>query len=87
MLRTRIEKGYRVTIPEPLRPTLHEGEELLVSMDESGRIVLIPSERALQILERTAGMWQGRTDIPADGIHYVQEQRSARRLRDLGILP
>jgi bifunctional DNA-binding transcriptional regulator/antitoxin component of YhaV-PrlF toxin-antitoxin module len=80
MLRTKIDKGFRVTIPESLRPALHVGEELLISMDQSGRILLVPESKVVEILERTAGMWAGRQDIPADGIHYVNQIRSGRRL-------
>jgi hypothetical protein len=87
MLQTRIEKDYRVTIPESLRSSLQVGDELLVSADQAGRIVLTPIARLLEILERTAGMWEGRNDVPADGVEYVNRLRQGRRLQSLGVIP
>ncbi len=85
MLQTKIGKDYRVTIPEPLRASLQVGDELLVSADQAGRIILTPKSRLLEILERTAGIWQDRSDIPDDGVEYVNRLRQGRRLRDLGV--
>lgn len=85
MLRTRVEKNLRITLPESLRSDLHEGEELLVSVDQSGRIVLVPESRVVEILNQTAGMWRGRHDLPAKGVAYVDQLRQGRRLRDLGV--
>jgi bifunctional DNA-binding transcriptional regulator/antitoxin component of YhaV-PrlF toxin-antitoxin module len=79
------EKGYRVVIPEAVRAAFPEGEELLVIVRPSGAIELIPQSRAVKILHDTAGLWQGRADIPADGVSYVDELRPGRRLRDLGV--
>jgi hypothetical protein len=87
MLRTKIEKDFRVKIPESLRPSLQVGEELLISIDQSGRILMIPESRVLEILDQTSGMWSGRQDIPSDGVSYVNQVRPGRRLRDLGVLP
>ena len=85
MLRTRVGKNLRITLPDSLRPNLKEGEELLVSVDQAGRIVLIPESRVVEILNQTAGMWQGRPDLPAKGVTYVDQLRQGRRLRDLGV--
>ena len=82
MNRTRIEKDYRVRIPETLQPVLHVGDELLVEVDQAGRILLIPEKRILEILAKTAGMWRGRKDIPTDGAAYVQQVRQGHRLAE-----
>jgi bifunctional DNA-binding transcriptional regulator/antitoxin component of YhaV-PrlF toxin-antitoxin module len=87
MLKTKIESGFRITIPEPLRPPLEVGDELLITIDQAGRIIITPKARIRSILQRTAGMWQGRRDIPADGVEYVNHLRQARRLRELGVVP
>ena len=87
MLRTKVEPDFRITIPEPLRPPLQVGDELLVTTDQAGRIIITPEVHIRSILQRTAGMWRGRQDIPSDGVEYVNTLRQARRLRELGVLP
>ncbi len=87
MLRTKIDSDFRITIPEPLRPPLQVGDELLVTTDQAGRIIITPETRVRSILRRTAGMWRGRQDIPSDGVEYVNNLRQARRLRALGVVP
>lgn len=82
MVVTHIERGYRVAIPEPFRQALQVGDELVVEMDESGRMVLIPTRRILDILDRTAGLWQDHDDLPADGVVYVDSLRQGRRLAE-----
>jgi bifunctional DNA-binding transcriptional regulator/antitoxin component of YhaV-PrlF toxin-antitoxin module len=87
MLRAKIEPDFRITIPESLREPLRVGDELLVTTDQTGRIILTPKAHIRAILQRTAGMWSGRQDLPADGVEYVNEMRQGRRLHDLGIRP
>lgn len=88
MLRTKIESKYRVTIPKSLRPDLKVGDELIISTDKEGRIILTPqAPHIISILQKTAGMWRGRQDVPADGVDYVNSLRQGRRLQDLGIQP
>lgn len=82
MLVTYIEQGYRIAVPEPLRQALHIGDELVVEMDEAGRMVLIPTRHILDILERTAGLWLSHGDAPADGVAYVNNLRQGRRLAE-----
>lgn|GEM_PF-1546341 len=75
MLLTRVESDFRITIPESLRLPLHVGDELLITTDHTGRIILIPKARIRAILQQTAGMWRGRQDLPADGVEYVNNLR------------
>jgi bifunctional DNA-binding transcriptional regulator/antitoxin component of YhaV-PrlF toxin-antitoxin module len=85
MFYTKVENDFRITIPEELRRSLEVGQELLVTIDKNGRLILIPESQIEAILQRTAGMWQGRKDIPADGVEYVNQLRQGDRLSDLGI--
>jgi hypothetical protein len=82
---TQIEPGFRITLPENIRALWHVGDEILVIVNSLGSITLIPKARALEILEQTAGLWAGRTDLPEDGIEYVNTLRPGRRLHDLGL--
>jgi bifunctional DNA-binding transcriptional regulator/antitoxin component of YhaV-PrlF toxin-antitoxin module len=85
MVYTKVEDDFRIVIPEEMRRTLEVGQELLVTMDKNGRLILIPESQIDAILQRTFGIWQGREDIPADGVEYVNQLRQGRRLSDLGI--
>jgi len=87
MLRTKVEPDFRITIPEALRSPLKVGDELLITTDQAGRIIITPEARVRAILQRTAGMWRGRQDVPADGVEYVNNLRQGRRLHDLGVVP
>ncbi len=78
MLRVKVERNFRITIPETLRAPLHVGDELLITTDLAGRIIITPEARIMAILEQTAGMWADRTDIPADGVEYVDQIRRGR---------
>lgn len=82
MVVTHIERGFRVAIPEPFRQALQVGDELAIEMDETGRMVLIPTRRILDILDRTAGLWQGHDDRATDGVVYVERIRQGRRLAE-----
>jgi bifunctional DNA-binding transcriptional regulator/antitoxin component of YhaV-PrlF toxin-antitoxin module len=86
MLRAKIEPDFRITIPESLRPPLKVGDELLITTDQAGRIIITPEARIRAILRRTAGLWRGRQDIPSDGVEYVNNLRQGRRLHDLGVV-
>ena len=87
MLRTRVEKDFRITLPEELHALLQIVEEFLVTTDNAGQITLISAKRAEEILATTAGMWKNRKDVPSEGTRYVHQLRPAHRLRDLGIAP
>ena len=86
MLRTIVEKDFRVRLPDEILNSLQIGEELFVALDKAGRILLIPQSRVEEILTQTAGLWQGRSDIPADGVEYVNQLRAGRRLKELGVI-
>ena len=85
MNRVLIESGFRVTMPKEARSGLKVGDEIIVSVDRAGRIILLSEEHVRKALQRTAGLWRGRTDIPDDGVKYVNRLRQGRRLRRLGV--
>jgi hypothetical protein len=61
-------------MPKGLRRGLKVGDEMVVTVDRAGRIVLLSERRIRAALKRTAGLWQGRTDIPDDGVKYVHRK-------------
>ena len=52
---------------------------MAVAMDAQGRLVVTPLEKIRAQLMETFGMWADRTDIPSDGVEYVNEIRKGRR--------
>ncbi len=79
MKRIQIEKGFRLTLPEEFRGELKVGDELFIIVDRAGRIILLSETRIRETLQRTAGIWQARTDVPKDGVAYVNRLRRGRR--------
>lgn len=84
MLTITIEDGFRMTLPEELRSTLCVGDELLASQDDDGRIILAAKAEMVQALDEAFGIWADRTDIPKDGVEYVNQIRSGRRFDEVG---
>ncbi|MBI3742171.1 MAG: hypothetical protein HY257_10520 [Chloroflexi bacterium] len=87
MDRLLIENGYRLTVPKRLRRGLKVGDEMIVTVDRAGRIILLSERRIRAVLQRTSGIWQNRKDIPSDGVKYVNRLRRGRRLRRLRVNP
>jgi bifunctional DNA-binding transcriptional regulator/antitoxin component of YhaV-PrlF toxin-antitoxin module len=85
MNRIQIEEGYRLTVPKKLRGNLKVGDEIVITVDRAGRLVLLSEQRVRNILQQTAGLWQDRADIPKDGVAYVNKLRRGRRLSRLGV--
>lgn len=85
MIPVLVEEGFRLTVPKQLRSKLRVGDQMLVDVDRSGRIVLVSEARVRATLARTAGLWQGRTDLPRDGVKYVNRVRRGQRLQHLGV--
>jgi AbrB family looped-hinge helix DNA binding protein len=85
MITSTVDEQFRIMIPKEARQSVKVGEEYIVLPDKNGRLILIPVSQVDKILARTAGLWQGRDDIPTDGVEYVNQIRSGNRLADLGI--
>lgn len=85
MIVTKITSEFTVSIPDEYRDHFAPGQQVTVTADAQGRLVVTPIEQILAILEETFGMWSDRTDIPNDGVSYVDEIRRGHRLNELGI--
>jgi len=85
MLTARVNSDYTVKIPNKLRAGLRAGQQVAISRDGQGRLIITPIEQVRAVLQETFGMWADRTDIPADGVEYVDQIRRGSRLDDLGL--
>lgn len=85
MSNATISSHYTVKIPAHLRSKLRVGQQVTISLDEQGRLILTPIEQARAILDETFGMWADRTDIPKSGIEYMDKVRRGHRLKDQGL--
>jgi bifunctional DNA-binding transcriptional regulator/antitoxin component of YhaV-PrlF toxin-antitoxin module len=85
MVTVHIGTDYTVTIPSKFRSRLRAGQEVAVSIDDKGRLVITPIEQVRAALQDTFGMWADRTDIPTNGVKYMNKIRRGRRLDNLGI--
>ena len=81
----KVDKQFRITIPKEIHASVEIGQEYIITEDEDGRLILTPAAHVQTILARTAGLWQGRDDLPDTGIEYVDQMRSGNRLNALGI--
>ncbi|MBE2239105.1 MAG: AbrB/MazE/SpoVT family DNA-binding domain-containing protein [Caldilineaceae bacterium] len=55
MVKTTIEPGYRVVLPESIRAQFHVGDEIIVEQASDGRIIIAPAERANAATVPTVG--------------------------------
>ena len=83
MTTVQIEENYRVPLPEFLRGTLQVGDQVAVTQDAEGRIVIMSASQIFDILQETFGMWADRSDMPKDGIAYVNQIRQGDRLDEV----
>ncbi len=81
MIHVLVEEGFRLTVPKELQGKLRVGDKMLVDVDRDGRIVLLSEDRVRATLARTAGLWRGRKDLPANGVKYVNRLRRGQRLQ------
>jgi hypothetical protein len=80
MIVARITKEYMLKIPDEFRPLIEAGQEVAISADAQGRLVVTPIEQIRARLLETFGMWAGRDDAPIDGVDYVDDIRRGHRL-------
>lgn len=85
MVTVHVSSDYTVKIPSKFRSRLHAGQEVAVSEDAQGRLIITPIELVHAALTETFGMWADRKDIPANGVDYVDQIRRGRRLDDMGL--
>lgn len=84
MVLIRVSPDYTLNIPVRFRKTLAVGQEVAISIDAQGRLVITPIEQIREILMETFGMWADRADFPRDGIEYMDEIRRGHRLNEIG---
>jgi hypothetical protein len=85
MVTVRISPQYTVKIPDKLRPSVHAGQEMAISVDRHGRIILTPLQQVRDALKETFGIWADRVDLPKSSVEYVNKIRRGRRLDDMGL--
>ncbi len=82
MVVTRIDSDYTVHIPDALREEFQVGQEVAVSIDAQGRLIITPIEQIRARLQETFGMWSETPEAPRDGIEYMDSMRQGQRLSD-----
>jgi len=80
MIVIRVSPEYTLNIPDRYRQMLHAGQEVAVSVDAEGRLVITPIEKIRATLMESFGMWKDRTDLPRDGVEYMDHMRRGERL-------
>ena len=85
MVTVTVSSHYTVRIPEHFRSKLRVGQQVAISVDAQGRLILTPIEQTREILDETFGIWADRTDIPKGGIKYMDKIRRGHRLKELGL--
>lgn len=77
---SRISSKHTLQIPDEFRKTLPAGQEVVITVDEQGRMVVTPVEKIRATLAESFGMWADRTDLPDDALRYVREIRKGYRV-------
>jgi bifunctional DNA-binding transcriptional regulator/antitoxin component of YhaV-PrlF toxin-antitoxin module len=80
MVVTKITPKYTLSIPAEFRKALPAGQEVAITIDKQGRLVVTPIEKIREALAESFGMWADRTDLSADAIRYVREIRKGYRI-------
>lgn len=80
MVTAKITPEYTLNIPAEFRGILSAGQEVAISADAQGRLIIAPVEQIRARLMETFGMWADRADLPVDGVEAVNELRRGRRL-------
>ncbi len=55
----------------------------IASRDNNGRIILTIKSEMQQALDEAFGLWADRTDVPKDGVEYVNRIRSDDRFDEI----
>ena len=82
MVVTRIDSDYTVHVPDALREEFQVGQEVAVSLDAQGRLIITPVQQIRARLQETFGMWSEEPDAPLDGNEYVDSMRQGQRVSE-----
>lgn len=80
MIRTTIEDGFKISLPESVRTRFAVGETVLIDVDEHGRIVMVPASAVLAILDQSFGMRQAANSAEDEGIRSMDWIRKGQRI-------
>lgn len=80
MVLAKITPKYTLSIPNEFRKFLSAGQEVAITIDKQGRMVVTPIEKIREALVESFGIWADRTDMTADARHFVREIRKGYRL-------
>ncbi len=70
-----VQQDFQIVLPEKVRKTFHEGDEIVITRNADGHFVLLTPQQFQDMLNESFGIWADRTDIPADGVAFVNEIR------------
>lgn len=84
MIVTKISSEFTVHIPDAYREMFSAGQEVSISADAQGRLIITPIEQIRAALMETFGMWADRTDLPTDSIAIMDDMRRGQRLEEMG---
>ena len=82
MVVTRIDSDYTVHVPDALREEFQVGQEVAVSLDAQGRLIITPFQQIRARLQETFGMWSEQPDVAPNGVEYMDSVRQGQRLSD-----
>jgi bifunctional DNA-binding transcriptional regulator/antitoxin component of YhaV-PrlF toxin-antitoxin module len=85
MIVTKISKEFTLRIPEPYREIYGPGQEVAISADPQGRLVITPIEQVRAILAETSGIWADHADLAGDSLDIMDELRKGSRLSQPGL--
>ena len=85
MVVIKVGPEYTLSIPDRFRKALFAGQEVAISEDAQGRLIITPIEHIRVVLLETFGMWADRVDLPQDGVEYMDEIRRGHRLSQVGL--
>lgn len=76
----RISDEHTLDIPDEFRDLFPPGQQVAITTDPQGRLVITPVEQLRARLMETFGMWRDRPDMTRDGVEYMDAVRHGERL-------
>jgi hypothetical protein len=83
MVVSKIKPDYTLDIPDSFRQMFEAGQEVAISADAQGRLIITPVEQIRTLLLETFGMWAKRDDVSSEGVGYMDEVRHGHRLNEI----
>lgn len=70
-VKTVVEDGYRIVLPEPLQSRFHVGDEIVIDEDRNGRVFIEPARSDQEIL---ATLLSGEENAIAQQLRLLRQQ-------------